>query len=110
MGNFDNHPPKHLTVSQMQDEKNWNVYKQGKLNLGGSGFMDWLLGKHRKVFFNMEEIRVLYLHGERPIMCHGKKMSRTEYKKALEQKEKARIWLEEEKQVKVQQTSEDVME
>jgi hypothetical protein len=37
-------------------------------------------------------------------------MSRKAYKKALEQKEKARILLEEEKQAKVQQTSEDVME
>ena len=110
MGNIDNDPPKHLSASQMQDEKNWNVYKQGKLNLGGSGFMDWLLGKHRKVFFNMDEIRVLTIHGESPVMCHGNKMSRSAYKKALEQKEQAHVWLEEEKQSKAQQSNEDVME
>lgn len=109
MGNFDNDPPKHLYPSEMLDEKKWNIHKQGKLNLEGSGFFDWILGKHRKVFFNMEEIRVLYLHGERPIMCHGNKMSRKAYKKALEQQERARLWLEEE-QAKAQKTEDEVME
>ena len=110
MGNIDNDPPKHLSASQMQDDKNWNIHKQGKLNLAEPSFFDWLLGKYRKVFFNMDEIRVLTIHGESPVMCHGNKMSRSAYKKALEQKEQARVWLEEEKQAKAQQSNEDVME
>ena len=38
MENFDNHPPRHLTPSEMQDDKNWNIHKQGKLNLAEPRF------------------------------------------------------------------------
>jgi len=40
------------------------------------------------------------LHGEKPIMCHGNKMSRKEYKLAFLQKERAKQYIAEEKQTK----------
>ena len=110
MGNVDNYPPKHLYPSEMRDDRNWDIHKQGKLNLEGPGFVDWLLGRHRRVYLTCEELRVLILHGESPVICTGSRMSRKAYKKALEQKEQARVWLEEEKQAKAQQSNEDVME
>jgi len=105
MGNFDNHPPRHASVGDLNNPDRLNVYKQGSK----SGFLDYFFGS-RRVYFSCEELRVLILHGESPVICTGIRMSRKAYKKALEQQERARIWLEEEKQAKVQQTSEDVME
>ena len=105
MGNFDDHPPRHTSVGDFNNPDRLNIYKQG----GKSSFLDYFFGS-RRVYFTCEELRVLILHGESPVICLGNRLSRKAYKKALEQQEKARIWLEEEKQAKEQQTSEDVME
>ena len=105
MGNFDNHPPRHASVGDLNNPDRLNVYKQG----GKSGFLDYFFGS-RRVYLTCEELRVLILHGESPVICNGSRMSRKAYKKALEQQEKARIWLEEEKQAKTQNLEDEVME
>ena len=105
MGNFDDHPPRHASVGDLTHPDRLNIYRQG----GKSSFLDYFFGS-RRVYFTCEELRVLILHGESPVICNGSRMSRSAYKKALEQQERARIWLEEEKQTQNQQSSEEVME
>ena len=105
MGNFDNHPPRHASVGELRNSDRFNIYKQGSK----TSFLDYFFSS-RRVYFTCEELRVLILHGESPVICDGSRMSRKGYKKALEQQEKARIWIEEEKQAKTHNTEDKVME
>lgn len=105
MGNFDDHPPRHASVGDLNNPDRLNVYKQG----GKSSFLDYFFGS-RRVCFSCEELRVLILHGESPVICRGSRMSKKAFKKALEQQEKARIWLEAERQDNAQKTEDEVME
>lgn len=90
MSFVDNDPPKHNNVDVFHNPKKYDLHSKG-LNLEGT---------NRIVVLTMEEIRALVLHGEKPIMCHGNKMSRKEYKLALLQKERAKQYITEEKQAK----------
>lgn len=87
MSYVDNDPPKHNNVDVFHNPKKYDLHGKG-LNLEGT---------NRIVVFTMEEIRVLVLHGEAPIMCHGNRMSRKGYKLALEQKQRAKQYIAEEK-------------
>ena len=104
MGNFDNHPPRHTSVGDLKNPDRLNVYRQG----GKFSFLDYFFGS-RKVYFTCKELRVLFLHGENPVVCNGSRMSRKAYKKALEQREKAKVWIEEEKQAKLLENDEQLI-
>ena len=105
----DSHEPKELSPSEMRDDRFIDIHKQGKVNFDRPKFLDYFFGK-RYVVFSTDELRVLISHGIYPMNPCKDRWTRNEYKIALRQQERARIWLEEEKQAKVQQTSEDVME
>ena len=105
----DSHEPKELSPSEMRDDRFIDIHKQGNVNFDRPKFLDYFFGK-RYVVFSTEELRVLISHGICPMNPCKDRWTRKEYKIALKQQERARIWLEEEKQAKVQQTSEDVME
>lgn len=98
MGNYDSHPPRHNSIGDLRHSERTSIYNQGKK----SSFLDFIFAK-RNVYFTISELRVLVLHGESPIMSYGEGLSKKAYKKALEQKEKASRWLQEEKLAKENQ-------
>ena len=97
MRTYDDDPPKHASVGDLRHPERLDIHKQTSVQHGS--FLDWFF-KSRTLYLTAEEIRVLILHKESPVICNGSRMSKKAYNKALEQQEKARIWLEEEKQLK----------
>ena len=104
MANFDNHPPVHATIGDLKHPDRLNIYKQG----GKNNFLDYFFGG-RRVYFTCEELRVLILHGEMPVPSE-RRLSRKAYKKALEQQERARNWIKEEKLARQQESTEIEMD
>ena len=105
----DSHEPKELAANEAKDDRFIDIHKQGNVDFDRPKFLDYFFGK-RYVVFSTDELRVLISHGIYPMNPCKDRWTRKEYKIALKQQERARIWLEEEKQAKAQQTSEDVME
>lgn len=105
----DNHEPKELSPSEYRDDRFIDIHKQGKVDFDSPKFLDYFFGK-RYVVFSTDELRVLISHGIYPMNPRKDRWTRKECKIALKQQAKARIWLEEEKQAKAQQSNEDVME
>ena len=92
MESFDNHPPRHASVGELNNPDRLNIHKQ----IEKSTFLDFFFGS-RKVFFTTKEIAVLAEHGETPIsfLYPGKRMPKKVYVQALEQKQRAQIWIKE---------------
>ena len=90
MSFIDNDPPKHADIGSLRNTERLSIY-----NRNGS-----LLNACRKrhLYFSLDEIRVLIL--KEGIVPKSGHFSRKEYKKALEMKERAQKYLEEEKQQK----------
>ena len=90
MSFIDNDPPKHSDIGSLRNPERLSIY-----NKKGS-----LLNACRKrcLYFSLDEIRVLIL--KEGIVPKSGHFSRKEYKKALEMKERAQKYLEEEKQQK----------
>lgn len=106
MGNFDNHPPRHASVGDLNNPDRLNIYKQ----IGKSSFLDFFFGS-RKVFFTAKEIAVLAEHGESPVsfLYVGKRMPKKVYEQAVDQKERAQAWIKE-KESNLQKTEDMIKE
>jgi len=85
MSFVDNDPPKHLDVGSLTDPDKTSIYNR-------------TLCKERKVYFTLEEIRILIIKEGISMPCTFRSLSKKEYKKAMEMKERAQKYLEEEKQ------------
>ena len=90
MSFIDNDPPKHSDIGSLTHPERLSIYnKKGSL-LNAC--------RKRSLYFSLDEIRVLIL--KEGIVPKSGHFSRKEYKKALEMKERAQKYLEEEKQQK----------
>ena len=90
MSFIDNDPPKHLDIGSLTHPERTSIYgtKGSLLNAC----------RRRCLYFSLDEIRVLVL--KEGIVPKSGHFSRKDYKKALEMKERAQKYLEEEKQQK----------
>ena len=90
MSFIDNDPPKHLDIGSLKHPERTSIY----------GRKGHLLSDCQKrcLYFSLDEIRVLILRDN--IVPKSGHFSRKDYKRALELKERAQKYLEEEKQQK----------
>ena len=90
MSFIDNDPPKHLDIGSLRHPERTSIYRTKGSLLNAC--------RKRCLYFSLEEIRVLIL--KEGIVPKSGHFSRKDYKKALEMKERAQKYLEEEKQQK----------
>ena len=87
MSFIDNDPPKHADIGSLTHPERLSIFQKTRLRLEGRN--------KGHVFFTCEEMRVLIL--KEGIVPKTGPFSRKGYKKALEMKQRAQKYLEEEK-------------
>ena len=87
---FDNHPPKHASVGDLRHPERLSIYNVGN---NRRGLISRLLYPYF-VAITMEELRAIILMKEKPIQGL---LSRKQYKMHLEQKQRIKQFLEQEK-------------
>jgi hypothetical protein len=90
MSYIDNDPPKHTDIGSLTHPERLSIFQKTRLRFEGRN--------KGKVFFTLDEIKVLIL--KENIVPKSGPFSKKEYKKALEMKERAQKYLQEEKQQK----------
>lgn len=90
MSFVDNDPPKHLDVGSLTDPDKMSIYGRKRSLLNGC--------RKRYVYFSLEEIRILIIKEGISMPSTFRSLSKKEYEKAMEMKERANKYLEEEKQ------------
>ena len=91
MSFIDNDPPKHADIGSLTHPERLSIYKRKGSLLNAC--------RKRCLYFSLEEIRVLVL--KEGIVPKSGHFSRKGYKNALEMKERAQKYLEEEKEQKI---------
>ena len=91
MSFIDNDPPKHSDFGSLRNPERLSVYNRKGSLLNGC--------RKRCVYFSLDEIRILVL--KEGIVPKSGHFSRKDYKRALEMKERAKQYLKEEKQQKI---------
>lgn len=90
MSFVDNDPPKHADIGSLTRPERLSVYNRKGSLLNAC--------RKRSLYFSLDEIRVLIL--KEGIVPKSGHFSRKDYKRALEMKERAHNYLEEEKSQK----------
>lgn len=90
MSFIDNDPPKHADIGSLTHPERLSVYNRKGSLLNGC--------RKRSLYFSLEEIRILIL--KEGIVPKSGHFYRKDYKRALDMKERAQKYLEEEKQQK----------
>lgn len=86
----DNHPPKHASVGDLRHPERLSIYNVGNTR---RGLISRLLYPYF-VALTVQELRAIILMKEKPIQGH---LSRKQYKMHLEQMERVKQFLEQEK-------------
>ena len=90
MSFVDNDPPKLASISDLNNPKRLSIYNVGN---NRRGLISRLLEPYF-ISYNLQELRAVILMGEKPIQGN---LSRKQYKKHLEQRERIKQFLEQER-------------